>query len=358
MHVSILIPLFNRLDLTRACLESLERTAGRLRYEVILLDDGSTDGTREFLGTLRQPRYRVVLNAQPRGYAANNNHGARLARAPVLCLLNNDTVLLPGWLAPMLRVLRRTAGTACVGNVQREPFSGLIDHIGVYFNAEGTPMHAGKNDAVPPKDEFGRWPAVTAACCVVPKNVFIALGGFDEGFRNGFEDIDFCLRASEAGYRHYVANRSSIYHYISASPGRHLYEERNLQRYHARWGARFLAFSQQREAQQAAWQTSRVFSPKNDYVWHRQWEMSRETRRQQRQDIVDARADGRRYLRKHLGRPWRYNFGRVCRALVQAVQPRPQAFPPPPRILGYEFLENGAAGASIRDAALFDPPRR
>ena len=358
MDVSILIPLFNRLDLTRACLESLESTAGDLRYEVILTDDGSTDGTRDFLRSLRPPRYRVVLNDRPRGYAANNNHAARLARAPVLCLLNNDTVLMPAWLHAMLRVLRRTPDSGFVGNVQREPFSGLIDHIGVTFNPDGTPVHAGKNDSAPPEQEFGRWPAVTAACCVISKDVFMKLGGFDEGFQNGFEDIDFCLRAAEAGHRHYVANRSSIYHYISASPGRRRHEDSNLERYRARWGARYLAFVARREEQRKAWQHDHVYSRENETVWREQWELNRDARRQHRQDLLDARVDARRYLRKHLWRPWRYNFGRVCRALVQVSHPLPAPIGPPPRIVAYEFAQNGSGPFPGRDAVLFDPPRR
>ena len=85
MDVTIITSLFNRLDLTRVYLESLERTLTRWRYEVILVDDGSTDGTREFLARLPATRYRVILNDAPRGFAANNNAAARLARAPLLC---------------------------------------------------------------------------------------------------------------------------------------------------------------------------------------------------------------------------------------------------------------------------------
>ena len=132
MDISIITALYNRLDLTRIYLESLERTLAGWNYEVLLVDDGSTDGTREFLATLPGPRYRVWLNDTPRGFAANNNAAARRAEAPLLCLLNNDTVLLPGWLEPMARLARWDRRVAMVGNVQREPVSGLIDHFGVF----------------------------------------------------------------------------------------------------------------------------------------------------------------------------------------------------------------------------------
>lgn len=241
-QVSIITPLFNRLDLTRAYLESLERTLRRWRYEVILVDDGSTDGTREFLRTLPPGRFRIVLNEVPQGYAANNNAAARLARAPLLCLLNNDLVLTPCWLEPMARLAQWSSGVAFVGNVQREPVGGLIDHFGVYFERrgitsehDGLARHAGKNAPAAPPKPYLEWAAVTAACCVIRRRLFLKLGGFDEGFRNGFEDVDFCLRARKQGYRHFVANRSQVYHHVSASPGRKQYEEANVQRFRERW---------------------------------------------------------------------------------------------------------------------------
>ena len=289
MEVSIITSLFNRLDLTCAWLESLERTLAGWRYEVILIDDGSTDGTREFLATLSPERYRVVLNAESgRGFAANNNAGARLAVAPLLCLLNNDTVLLPGWLEPMVRLAQTDRRVALVGNVQREPVSGLIDHCGVYFRpGDGHPLHAGKNTATPPEEAYLCWPAVTAACCVVRRAVFEELGGFDEAFHNGFEDMDFCLRAGQRGYRHAVANRSTVYHYISASPGRRRHEDRNYQLFQERWRGR----------------VPTTASPLA---------------------TLELRREGRRYLRKHRFQPWRYNFGRVVRALEQRFAPWPR----------------------------------
>ena len=286
VQISIITSLFNRLDLTRAYLQSLERTLAGREYEVILIDDVSSDGTREFLAGLTDARYRVVLNDAPRSFAANNNAGARLARAPLLCLLNNDTVLLPGWLEPMARLARTLPDVAVVGNVQREPVSGLIDHYGFYFNAEGDAIHAGKGCPTPPAEPYLGWPALTAACWVIRREVFLGLNGFDETFHNGYEDLDFCLRAAVAGFRHFAANRSVIYHHISASPGRKQREDRNSQLFRQRW---------------------------------HEWLAAGRTRK----TPADLRAEGQRYLRKHLLRPWRYNAWRVGDALEKIVRPRP-----------------------------------
>jgi GT2 family glycosyltransferase len=357
MDVSILISLHSPLDVTRECLASLERNTAGVRYEVILADDGSTDGTRDFLRTLPKSRYRLLLNEQPRGSSRNHNAAARLASAPVLCLLHSDTVLMPHWLRPMLRVLRRTVDAGCVGNVHREPFSGLIDHIGLVFGPDGLPVPAGRNDFAAPREPVRRWPAVSGACCVVRKGVFMSFGGFDESFRNHFADVDFCLRAAEGGYRHYVANRSTIYHYVGASAGSPAEEKADRDHYRARWGARFLAFEAQRDQQRSVWQHDHAFSRENESAWRQQWELGRQARDQRRQDIVDARTDGRRYLRKHLARPWRYNFGRLCRALVQVAHPRPAAIPRPPLIPEGAYAENTGLPAAGKDWALFDPPQ-
>src|SRR6516165_5194774 len=131
-EISIIIPVFNCLALTQACLKSLEETIGfRADFEVILIDNASTDGTPEWLATLPAPRYRVIRNEINLGYAGANNAAARLAEGRLLLLLNNDTVLLPGWLEPMLRVLAHAQKAGLVGNVQREAESGLIDHAGI-----------------------------------------------------------------------------------------------------------------------------------------------------------------------------------------------------------------------------------
>src|SRR5687767_66385 len=103
MKVSFIIPLYNCLPLTQAMLASLQATlpAG-LAHEIIFVDDGSTDGTREWLATLTAPPFRVLLNERNLGYAIANNRAAAVARGEFLVLLNSDLVLQPGWLEPML----------------------------------------------------------------------------------------------------------------------------------------------------------------------------------------------------------------------------------------------------------------
>jgi O-antigen biosynthesis protein len=139
-RLSVITPLFNCLGRTQAMLSSLRASVpAGVSYEVILVDDGSTDGTREWLAGLREP-YRVVLNERNLGFGAATNRGAAVARGRILALLNNDLVLRRGWLPPMLwalRLLGRRAGL--VGNVQIDASSGEVDHAGIFVNEKGYP---------------------------------------------------------------------------------------------------------------------------------------------------------------------------------------------------------------------------
>jgi GT2 family glycosyltransferase len=234
MGVSIVTALYNRLDLTREFLVSLERHPPPEPWEIIWVDDGSTDGTREWLRTLPGPRHHVVLNEVNLGYAAANNRGAALATGRTLALLNNDLVLTPGWFTPMADILSRFPGAGLVGNVQLNAKTGAVDHSGFYYYARGKPAH---DRTLPPAvpSPARPVPAATGACLLVAHERFRALGGFDPVFRNGCEDVDLCLRARAAGWQNYVALNSVIRHHVSSSPGRSDHNQRNAYLLMRRW---------------------------------------------------------------------------------------------------------------------------
>ena len=278
-RISFIIPVFNGLSFTRACLDSLRQTVNLADDEVIVIDDLSTDGTREYLAGLPGPPFRVIRNETRRSYAVSNNAAAAVARAEFLCLLNNDVVLTPGWLEPMLRAFDRFPHVGIVGNIQRNPRTGRYDHMGLVFGSDGRPWHFGKHFSFRPYRGYTEWRAVTAACCLIRRSLFLEVGGFDGQYINGSEDVDLCLRLGCAGHQHYVANESIVFHHVSSSAGRHAFNEANEQRLLARW---------QGEIQ-------RSLTPR------------------------DRRLTAANYLLRFATQPWRYNGRRLCHALLSLL---------------------------------------
>ncbi len=278
--ISFVMPMYDGLELTRACLRTLEQTVDLSPHEVILVNDASTDGTCEFLDTLRAP-YRVLHNDVRLSYAATVNRGVAAARGELLCLLNNDLVFTSNWLTPMVRAFDLFPNVGFVGNVQIDPRTGRYDHMGMAFADDGMPTHFGRDFRFLPFRGHTRWRAVTAACCLVRRTVFLHAGGFDEQYINGGEDVDLCLRLSEAGYQHYVANQSVIYHHVGSSEGRHSFTSQNNARLLQRWKSHV--------------------------------QESRTNR--------DRRLLALNYLLRHIAQPWRYNGPRFWNSLVLFTMP-------------------------------------
>lgn len=247
MDVSFVVPLFNCLPYTQAMVASLQASlpAG-LAYEIILVDDGSSDGTREWLAALSDP-CRVLLHATNQGYAAANNHGAALARGEILVLANNDLLFSRGWLEPILAAHRRLGPRAgLVGNVQRSVQTGQIDHAGIFINHKGKPEHVRRRPGWLARlfAPLRPCPLMTGACVSIRRELWTELGGFDEGYVNGCEDVDLCLRAEAAGRTNAIALRSSVRHHVSTTPGRKSRDEANTFRLTLRWQERLAVLGQ------------------------------------------------------------------------------------------------------------------
>lgn len=253
MRVSFIIPVYNGLALTQAMLTSLrESLPSGLEHEIIFVDDGSMDGTRDWLNSLPSP-CRAVLNEKNLGFAGTCNRGASAATGEYLFFLNNDLLLAPGWLEPMLAAhvrLGRKAGLT--GNLQYRVDDDQLDHAGIIVSTKAKLEHV--RDI--PK---GRAPsnvfAVTAACCLVTREVFLGAGSFDENYFNGAEDVDLALRLRTTGRRIIVVPGSSVKHHVSATRGpTSLRDEANSRRLFIRWP---------KEIEQAC-ATSWALTPKNE----------------------------------------------------------------------------------------------
>jgi GT2 family glycosyltransferase/glycosyltransferase involved in cell wall biosynthesis len=240
--VSIVIPVFNKLAFTRQCLDRIWRnTSDAVPYEVIVVDNGSSDGTREHFETsVLPPRLRYHRNDTNLGFAKGNNVGARLAGGRYLLFLNNDTLVQPKWLEDMVGVVNTDRTVGIVGIKQLFPYTNTIHHTGIVFTASAGPQHL-----YPYAD--ARWPhvnkqreyqAVNGACLLIRRDLFEVCGGFDEGYINGYEDTDLCMAVRQRGLRILCCTSSFIYHYGQISEGRTSADDRNAARFVAKWGAR------------------------------------------------------------------------------------------------------------------------
>ena len=115
------------------------------------------------------------------------------------------------WLLPMLEVFKTYEKVGMVGMFSNLSNSRRYDHMGVVFTPQGNPRHYGQGFFHRPfKGKVKQWSAVTAACCITVKENFLAIGGFDEVFVNGCEDVDLCLRMTEKGLDNYCGSMSSL----------------------------------------------------------------------------------------------------------------------------------------------------
>lgn len=234
---SIIIPVFNKLELTRQCLTTLASATTMPEYEVIVVDNASTDGTAEFLTELGGD-VQVIRNPENYGFAIACNQGAKAARGEFLLFLNNDTIPTDGWLNALVDEVERHTDVAVVGSKLLYE-DGTIQHAGVAFSRIWfSPYHIYKGfpaDA-PSVNRRREFQCVTAACMLVRREVFESVEGFDEGYRNGFEDVDLCLKIGERGWRIVYQPKSVLYHLESQTPGRKAHEQENSKRLLARWG--------------------------------------------------------------------------------------------------------------------------
>jgi GT2 family glycosyltransferase/Tfp pilus assembly protein PilF len=238
-QASIIIPVFNNLALTRQCLDSIQANTPQGCFEVILVDNGSSDGTREFLREEEAAgRVRVLFNAENQGFARACNQGAQKARHPQLVFLNNDTVVTSGWLTALLSVAEN-AGVGVVG-AKLLYGDGRIQHAGIEF-INGVPDHPHRHASAdaPEVNRFRELDMVTGACLLIRRELFLQLAGFDEAYRNGVEDIDLCLRARIAGWKVVYQPKSVVYHLEGQSAGRFDHVTQNLKLFFQRWQGQF-----------------------------------------------------------------------------------------------------------------------
>jgi N-acetylglucosaminyl-diphospho-decaprenol L-rhamnosyltransferase len=244
--LSVIVLNYNGRRWLQPCLDALAAQRGAPRFEVIVVDNASTDGSAEAVRDYIQGRVAVeekaafealhfVENGANLGFAAGNNAGARTARGAMLAFLNNDTVVEPDWLARLSRAL--TAQPQFALATSRLVFlddPSIVDSAGDgYLRAGGAFKHGyggHAEDALISREVFG----ACGGAFLTRRAVFEALGGFDERFFMVYEDVDLSYRARLLGFRCWYAADAIVRHAGSAtlgvaSPAAVYYGQRNLE---------------------------------------------------------------------------------------------------------------------------------
>ena len=216
MKVSIVILSYNNKRYLEELIHSLEGTITK-DCEIVIVDNGSERETREYLEGFQKKRqkHRVVFLDENKGYSAGNNIGADAARGKYLIFLNNDMVARRGWLQPLLQEL----GKRSVGIVGAKLLflDKRIQHAGLtaFFNM----YPLSRKYRVPDKRDNEKGPvevlAVTGACLGIKKDLFHAMGGFDERFHLVFQDMDLCYKVLKEGRNIVYRPDAKLIHYES-----------------------------------------------------------------------------------------------------------------------------------------------
>lgn len=224
--VSIIIPVFNKIKLTKTCIESVIKNTKKENYEIIVINNGSTDETEKELESFikKTTCLQIIKNKENTGFARACNQGVRISKGKYIVFLNNDVEAKKGWLQPLLETAENDKKVAAVGSKLLFP-DGKIQHAGLIFledkrlNDKLLCLHLyyKKPSGFKQANQQKVYHALTAACLLVKKDVFKKLGGFNEKYWNGMEDIDFCVKLRKKGYRAVYQPKSVLTHHESQS---------------------------------------------------------------------------------------------------------------------------------------------
>lgn len=248
--VSVLIPTRDQPDMLERCVRSVDATRGSIECEFLIADNGSVlPRTMQVLAALAaRNNVRVIRDDSPFNFSALNNLLAGAARGEVLLFLNDDIeALSPDWLEEMVAQACRP-DVGAVGAKLHYP-DGRIQHAGIFLGVEGIAANAYRRQPANTPGHMNRarlvqeMSAVTAACLAMRREVFSAVGGFDELLPVAYNDVDLCLRVHRAGWRVIWTPYAELVHHESVSrgtahaPGDRLRTDREDRLMRDRWGA-------------------------------------------------------------------------------------------------------------------------
>lgn len=228
MDLSIIVVNLNTKDLTLGCLKSIEKEAGNLNFEVVLTDNGSTDGSVEAFQKLSKEKYwkdrfTLILNKENTGYAKANNQGIKIARGKYILLLNNDTIVHKNALQNLLEFAEETPDAGVIGakllnidgtlQMSCYNFPTIKNAIRQYWFGQ-----KGLFDKFAPSGEKpSTVDSVVGAVFLITPEAKKRVGMLDERYFAYFEDIDYCRQTWKKGLKVYYLPNARVTHYHGAT---------------------------------------------------------------------------------------------------------------------------------------------
>lgn len=222
MDLSIIIVNYNTKDLTLACIDSILRSNPKVNYEIILVDNGSNDGSPEFFDKIRGSKIRLILHKKNLGFSKANNSGINKAIGQFLLLLNSDTEVTRGSIDKIYEFAKHTPQVGIVGPKLLNTDRGVQDSVFHLPTLKNTIKQYwfGKRGLTDKYYPHGEKPvevdAVVAACMMITP-LARKLGILDERYFMYFEDLDYCRKVGKAGLKIYYLPTVEIYHHHGAS---------------------------------------------------------------------------------------------------------------------------------------------
>jgi len=240
-EISIIIPVYGKIDYTLHCLRSIASNSPQTAFEVIVVDDCSPDDSFDVLS--RVQGIRLLRNEHNQGFILSCNNGATSARGHYLHFLNNDTEVTHGWLDELLRTFREFPGTGLVGSKLVYP-DGRLQEAGGIIWQDGSAWNFGRfEDPQLPIFNYAREvDYCSGASIMVPKALFDELDGFDEYYLPAYcEDSDLALKIRDKGYRVIYQPLSTVIHFegitsgTDTTQGAKAYQVENSRKLFERW---------------------------------------------------------------------------------------------------------------------------
>ncbi|GLQ49279.1 glycosyl transferase family protein [Dyella flava] len=218
-QVSIIIPVYGKLDYTVTCLRSLALHMGNITTEVIVVDDASPDGSASALSAV--DGLRLLVNAQNQGFVGSCNAGAKAARGEYLVFLNNDTQVTPGWLDALLRCFADEPDCGIAGSRLIYP-DGRLQEAGGWVFSDGSAWNVGRFESrhASAYRYRRRTDYLSGAAIMIRRDRFSAVGGFDERYAPAYyEDTDLAFAVRQAGLSVFYEPNSVVVHCEGISAG-------------------------------------------------------------------------------------------------------------------------------------------